>query len=203
MSNPHQVTKDFEREVGAYVGAPYCVAVNSCTMAILLAVQWCRRFARHYSPPVEIPSRTYVSVPMSIRHAGAKVSFRDEDWSGMYQLKPLPVWDSARWLTSGMYIRDQFICLSFHAAKTLGIEQGGAIVHDNREADAWFRRMRFDGRNEGVAPKDDTFNEIGWHCYMNPSTAAQGLLKLHSLPKHNDPLPNDPYPDLSQFEVFQ
>jgi len=97
----------------------------------------------------------------------------------------------------------EFICVSFHASKTLGLEQGGAILHDNAEADAWFRRARFDGRAEGVSPKDDTGIIVGWHCYMNPSTAAQGILKLHSLPRHNDPLPNDDYPDLSQLEAFK
>ena len=95
------------------------------------------------------------------------------------------------------------ICVSFHASKTLGIEQGGAILLDDAQAAQWLRRARFDGRTEGVAPKDDTFNQIGWHCYMNPSTAAQGLLKIHSLPKHNEPIPNDDYPDLSQMEIFR
>jgi dTDP-4-amino-4,6-dideoxygalactose transaminase len=95
------------------------------------------------------------------------------------------------------------LCVSFHASKILGLEQGGAILHDDAEADAWFRRARFDGRAEGVAPKDDTGIIVGWHCYMNPSTAAQGILKLHSLPRHNDPLPNDDYPDLSTLEVFK
>jgi dTDP-4-amino-4,6-dideoxygalactose transaminase len=85
----------------------------------------------------------------------------------------------------------------------LGLEQGGAILHDNAEADAWFRRARFDGRAEGVAPKDDAGIIMGWHCYLNPSTAAQGILKLHSLPKFNAPLPNDDYPDLSTLECFR
>ena len=95
------------------------------------------------------------------------------------------------------------ICLSFHASKTLGIEQGGAILLDDPEANRWLRRARFDGRTEGIAPKDDLFDEIGWHCYMNPSTAAQGLMKLAVLPKQNYALPNDDYPDLSTIEVFK
>lgn len=157
-------------------------------------------------PIIEIPKRTYISVPMSIIHAGGRPVFRDEDWIGAYQLIPLPVWDSARWFTQNMYqagTLGDFICVSFHASKTLGIEQGGAILHASSEADAWLRRARFDGRTEGVAPKDDAFRQVGWHCYMNPSTAAQGLLKLHSLPRHNDPLPNDDYPDLSELEIFK
>jgi dTDP-4-amino-4,6-dideoxygalactose transaminase len=102
-----------------------------------------------------------------------------------------------------MYVASQFQCVSFHASKILGIEQGGAILHDDPNADSWFRRARFDGRTEGVQPKNDVFNMIGWHCYLSPSVAAQGLLRLYSLPKHNDDLPNDDYPDLSQMEIFK
>ena len=229
--NPHRVTQDFEQALCEYTGAPYAVAVNSCTMALLLAVAWHLRDGQQWQkrqsvimdngtrvPLIEIPKRTYISVPMSIIHAGGRPAFRDEDWVGWYQLKPLPVLDSARYFSSGMYggqIRDlrgiraiqdmagHMLCVSFHASKTLGIEQGGAILHDNPEADAWLRRARFDGRTEGVAPKDDTFTQVGWHAYMNPSTAAQGILRLHSLPRHNAPLPNDEYPELDKMEIFK
>lgn len=120
-----------------------------------------------------------------------------------------------------------FVCVSFHSTKTLGIrrhrihpawdgqtwmtacgekdwdiEQGGAILHNSPEADAWFRRARFDGRTEGVAPKDDHFDMLGWHAYMSPATARLGLKLLHELPEHNSPLPNDDYPDLSMHPIF-
>ena len=230
--NPHRVTQDFERALCEYTGAPYAVAVNSCTMAILLAVKWNIRNEHTFQeagmhngpgwkeikvPLIEIPRKTYISVPMSIIHAGGRPTFRDDDWKGWYRLTPLPVWDSARYFSQGMYeggaLLDRpagrplaaggMICVSFHASKTLGLEQGGAILHDNPEADAWLRRARFDGRTEGVAPKDDKFTQIGFHAYMNPSTAAQGILRLHSLPRHNAPLENDSYPDLSQMEIFR
>lgn len=199
--NPHQVTKDFEAALCEYTGAPYAVAVNSCTMALTLAVAWNLRGAQWHE--VVIPKRTYVSVPQAIIHAGGRPVFEDYEWLGAYQLRPLPVWDCARLFTSGMYVSSTMLCVSFHASKTLGLEQGGAILHDNPEADAWFKRARFDGRAEGVVPKDDKDIILGWHCYMNPSTAAQGILKLHSLPRHNAPLPNDDYPDLSTLECFK
>jgi dTDP-4-amino-4,6-dideoxygalactose transaminase len=210
--NPHQVTKDFESALCEYTGAPYAVAVNSCTMALTLAVAWCLNPGAKYGPHVwredceplvTIPKRTYASVPQAIIHAGGRPVFEDREWLGNYLLRPLPVLDSARYFTSDMYLAAHFFCVSFHASKTLGLEQGGAILHDNPEADAWFRRARFDGRAEGVAPKDDTGIIVGWHCYMNPSTAAQGILKLHSLPRHNAPLSNDDYPDLSTLECFK
>jgi dTDP-4-amino-4,6-dideoxygalactose transaminase len=221
MNNTYQVVRDFEAALCEYTGAKYAVTVTSCTAALLLAVRWFidgeenvgpSRFDLGLSPGgaygknrhhIEIPSRTYISVPMSIIHAGGRPVFRNENWFGAYQLKPLPVWDAARFFTSGMYTPGQYQCVSFHASKTLGDTQGGAILHDNDEADAWFRRMRFDGRTEGVAPKDDTFREIGFHCYLSPDVAARLLLKLSVLPRHNSPLPNSDYPDLGQMEIFK
>lgn len=239
MSKAFQVVRDFENALCAYTGAPFAVTTNSCTSALMLACAWHfqKRDPEHmkfwwhmrhlesdrsiYLPVVEIPKRTYVSVPMSIIHAGGRPTFRDEDWVGAYQLKPLPVWDSARWFTKDLWhgvatkeattkTREKIkiliggmVCVSFHWSKTLGIQQGGAILHDNPEADAWLRKARFDGRTEGVTPKMDKFDMIGWHCYMSPEMAAEGLVRLSFLPKHNPPIPNDDYPDLSQLEIFR
>lgn len=205
MIDAYAVTRSFEAALCAYTGAKYAVAVNSCSAAILLAVNWADSIGggSPFPQQVEIPRRTYVSVPCSILLAGCAVAWRDEEWRGAYQLKPLPVWDCARRFTSGMYIPGQFQCVSFSSSKILGIEQGGAILHDSDEADPWFRRMRFDGRTEGVATVDDNFREIGLHVIMLPSIAAQLLLKLSFLPKHNEDLPIIPYPDLSKFEVFK
>lgn len=201
---PYAVTRRFEDALCEYTGAKYAVALNSCTAALLLAVQWCDR---HDIPRpmqgVQIPRRTYVSVPNAIKLAGCFPTWRDETWSGAYQLKPFPVWDSARRFTSGMYIAGVFQCVSFAAAKILGAEQGGAILHDNIEADTWFRRMRFDGRTEGVDPREDSFDLVGHHCIMIPSVAATLLVRLHHLPKHNADLPHYEYPDLSIHRAFK
>jgi len=199
MINPYGVTKDLESALSEYTGAPYVVCVSSCSAAL----QLCCEAVGGYPKTITIPSRTYCSVPMSIIHAGHKVRFEDIYWRGAYQLKPLQVWDSARRFTSGMYVKNQFQCVSFSTTKILGIEQGGAILHDNPEADKWFRKMRFDGREEGVNPKDQNFDVIGHHMIMLPSIAAQLLLKLYHLPRINEDLPDFDYPDLSKFEVFK
>lgn len=231
--NPFQIVRDFETALCEYTGAPYCVTTTSCTMALLLAVAWHLRgntptidrdqnepgdiLETKWHAPVEIPKFTYIGVPMSIWKAGGRPTFRDETWRGMYQLAPLPVWDSARLFSFGLWSAitpvqwpsGHFVCVSFHPAKTLGIStHGGAILHDSPEADEWLRMMRFDGRTEGVAPKDDTFTVVGHHCYMAPPTAAEGLERLSRLPRHNEPLPWGPgtdsdYPDLSAMEIFR
>lgn len=217
--NTFQVVKDFERAVGEYTNAPYVVSVNSCTMALLLAVAWHLKNDRGRLPvqSVDIPKRTYVGVAQSIIHAGGRPTFRDQDWKGAYQLRPYNIWDSARWFTSGLYAMTEgpngeqpfgvgaMVCVSFHWSKTLGIQQGGAILHDNAEADSWLRRARFDGRQEGVPPRWQELDQWirGWHCYMSPEIAAGGLVRLANLPKHNEPIPNDDYADLSRFPIFQ
>ena len=195
MSNPYQITRDLEAALCAYTGARYAVCVNSGTAALLLAVQWCIDGRER---TVIIPSHTYVSVPNAVRLAGARVAWHGSSWRGEYQLLPLPIWDSACRFTSGMYRKGEFQCVSFAARKILGVEQGGALLHDNAEADAWFRRMRFDGRTEGVDPAEDHFDIVGMHCIMLPSIAAQTLLRLHHLPKVNpDSGGSEDYPDIS------
>lgn len=200
--NPYQVTKQFEQMLCDYTGAPYAVAVNSGSAAILLSLEWYRRDGGGY---ISIPSRTYVSVPNMIIRAGFRpfFDFSFDGWKGVYRLAPSPVWDCARRFTGGMYRAGQFQCLSFATSKILGIEQGGAILHDDPKADIWFRKMRFDGRTEGVDPRHDTFDVVGHHCIMLPSIAAQLVLKLHHLPKHNEDLPDYDYPDLSKHPAFQ
>lgn len=187
------VVRQFEKALCDYTGAPYAVTVTSCTKAIQLACEYVG------VKEVSIPKFTYVSVPQAIRRAGGTVRFDDRQWRGAYSLDPYPIDDSARRFTSDMYVGG-FTCVSFHWSKILGCQQGGAILHNDRDADEWLRRRRFDGRKEGVRPKDDSFNMIADHCYLSPEIAALGLVRLSHLPMHNDDLPNDAYPDLSQFD---
>lgn len=165
-------------------------------MALLLACAW------HKVDWVCIPRHTYVSVPMSIIHAGGMVTFRDENWEGEYRLEPYPIWDAARRFTSGMYRDGSMQCVSFHWSKILGLQQGGAILHNDANADRWLRKARFDGRTEGVLPKDDAFI-LGWHAYLSPEIAAQGLVRLSFLPTTNPDLPKSEYPDLSQVRILR
>lgn len=199
--NPYQVTKDFEKALCEYTGAPFAVAVNSCTAAIFLALKW--SWLEEAMDAIDIPRKTYVSVPCVAIRAGHFIRWTDDYWRGEYRFNPLPVWDSARRFTSGMYRSGQYQCVSFATNKIMGIEQGGAILHDNPEADAWFRKMRFDGRTEGVSPHEDTFELIGHHCIMLPSVSAALILKLFHLPKDNEDMPDYDYPDLSKHPAFK
>lgn len=207
--NPHEVTRQFEAALCQYTGAKYAVTTTSCTMAIQIALAWCGRghhaddwIVRGY---VSMPRLSYVGVPAAVMNAGWLPEFRDEDWQGEYEFSGhvSAVWDSARRFTSGMFRPGAMQCVSFHWSKLLGLSQGGAILHDNDEADAWLRRARFDGRTEGVDPKHDQVQFPSWHAYLSPEVAAHGLMKLSLLPKHNADLPRSDYPDLSTLEAFK
>ena len=89
------VVRDFEKALSDYTGAPFVVAVNTCTMALFLSLMAWEVKGR----TVTIPKFTYLSVPAMIRNAGGIVAFEDLEWQGNYQLKPFPIWDSARRLT--------------------------------------------------------------------------------------------------------
>jgi dTDP-4-amino-4,6-dideoxygalactose transaminase len=199
VSNPFDIVRQFEQDLCDYTGAPYAVATTSCTMALLMALQVEDLISR----TINIPKLTYVGVPMAIQNAGCEVTFRDEDWQGYYRLCPTGIYDSARLLTSGMYLGGSMMCLSFHWTKHLAIGQGGAILLDDHERAALLRRMRFDGRTEGVDAKADRFLWPSFHAYMMPRDAAEGITRLALLPRHNDPLPRSAYPDLSLQECFK
>lgn len=201
LVDPHRVTRDFEAALCLYTGAKYAVATTSCTQAILMALAWARQVTGPMS--LSLPRLTYVGVPAAILNAGHRLCFHNENWQGEYAIAGTPVWDSARRFTSGMFRPGAMQCVSFHATKILADSQGGAILHDNDEADAWLRRARFDGRTEGGDPKSDQVQYPSWHAYLSPDVAARLLWKLQGLPRHNDDLPNSDYPDLSQLEAFR
>jgi dTDP-4-amino-4,6-dideoxygalactose transaminase len=193
--NPYKIVKMFEEEIADYTGAPHAISVDSCTNAIFLC---CKYFNVN---EVTIPKKTYLSVPQSIMHAGGKIKFEDMEWSGIYQLKPYPIYDAAKRLTSNMYIPNTFMCLSFHIKKHLKIGKGGMILTDNSEAAEWFKKVRYEGRNE-VNYVDDNIKLLGWNMYMTPVEAAQGLMLLQNLPKYNQDLPEN-YINLTTHELFK
>ena len=201
--NPYTAVEEFERELAAYTGAPYAVSCTSCTVALQMALMWFKTQKNNPEVAVSIPRRTYVGVGHAVVNSGHKIRFRDEDWSGAYRLAPYPVIDSARWIYKRMYVPGTIMALSFHWTKQLSVGSGGALILNDPIMTDWLRRVRFDGRQAGVAPRDDIFDVPGLHCYMSPMTAAEALTRLAVLPAQNDPLPNSDYADLSLSPYFQ
>ena len=198
LHSPYKIVKMFEEEIAYYTGAPYAVSVNSCTNALFLCCKYME------VQEVTIPKRTYLSAPQSIIQAGGSVSFEDLKWEGLYQLKPYPIWDAAKRLTSGMYIPGSHMCLSFHIKKHLKIGKGGMILTDSKSFVDWAREARYEGRSEGVPYQLDNIDSMGWNMYMTPEQATRGLMLMQNYPEHVPDIPEDPpYRDLTEFEMFK
>lgn len=192
------VVDDFEEALGKYTGAPYVVATDSCTNALLLCLEW-QKWRSESSLPLRVmlPKHTYVGVLRAVENAGCWVGWTEHQWKGMYRLWPHPIWDSAKFLGGLMYFPKSFICLSFHWSKRLAIGRGGAILLDDPEARDWLRSARMDGRMEGEDYTNPVFQETGWHCNMDPAAAADGLQRLVYIDDH-DKCDWSEYPDISE-----
>ena len=203
----YKITEEFEKKLSEYTCAPYVVAIDNQSNALFL----CLMYEKVSGIEIEIPSRTYPSVPCEIIHAGGKVEFEQVSGTtlkGAYQLYPTKVWDSALRFTTEMYIPNTHMCLSFTGPyKHLKLGKAGAILTDDYEAYKWFKRARYSGRNE-CSYHEDNFDMLGWNFYMIPELASRGLLlmnqfyKVDGTPKHNEDL-ELPYPDLSKFEIYK
>ena len=197
--NPYRIVEMFEEEVAEYTGAPYAVSVDSCTNAIFLCLKWINVTGND----VHVPKQTYLSVPMSVIHAGGVPVFTDLKWTGNYKLYPFPVYDSAKRLTSDMYLPGTYMCLSFHIKKHLSIGKGGMILTDDTEAVEWFKMARYEGRSSKDY-KDDNIKMLGWNMYMTPQQAAHGLALMQNYPEHMDDLgENGGYRDLTKNDIFR
>ena len=219
----HKITEEFEKELARYTGAPYVICVDNQSNGLFLALYYWiqKRKKEHYKAKdfkyieiVDVPQRTYPSVPCEVIHAGAEVNFtkvEGETIKGAYQLTPSNVWDSALRFTADMYIPDSMMCVSFTGAyKHFKLSKGGAILLDDLDAYNWLKKARFSGRSECSYHDDDFDNNpvIGWNFYMMPELSARGLLLINQFynsdgtKKQNEDL-ELPYPDLSKFKIWK
>ena len=193
----------FEKTIAEYAGSKFAVALDNCTDALFLCLKYLKCDEKDVI--IDIPKRTYVSIPMTIHNAGCRYRFKDLEWSGCYQLGSYPIYDSALRLTKGMYIQDSFQCVSFHRKKTLKLTKGGVILTNDESAAEWFKAMRCKGRHphKKVFYVDEKFDLMGWNMYMHPNDAAKAYLILKELPEHNqDAGGSQSYGDLTIHDVL-
>jgi len=211
MKNIYDITNEFEKRLAEYTGARYAVALDNQSNALFLSLYYEKNVAKSIkSNTIDIPCRTYPSVPCEIIHAGLKVGFKPVEGKtlkGAYLLEGSNVYDSALRFTTDMYIPKSHMCISFTGPyKHFKLSKGGAILTDNHDAYLWFRRARYSGRRE-CSYHDDNLDMLGWNFYMMPELAARGFLLMNQFynmdgtPKHNEDL-ELPYPDLSKFPIY-
>ena len=193
--NPYESVAEFERRMAVFAGAREGVATDSCTSALFLACKFLG------VKKVTLPARTYISVPAAVVHAGGSVAFEDVQWTGMYALKPYPIYDAALRLRHGMF-EGGFQCLSFQSKKHLPIGRGGMLLTDDSDAARWLRQARSNGRHFNVPFTEDRIDMLGWNFYMTPEQGDKGLQLLQDLRPDLPDIVNE-YPDLREMPVFK
>jgi dTDP-4-amino-4,6-dideoxygalactose transaminase len=197
FGNPTEVVDIFEKKVADFCGSKFAVAVDCCSNAIFLILKYINNPQK-----VKIPYYTYASVPMQILHAGYEFEFIEKEWSGIYKLDPLDVWDFAGRWTKGMY-EGGYAALSFQIKKRLPIGRGGMILCDDYEAYTWFKKACYDGRDLEKNYMEDDIEMLGWHMYMTPEDAARGIILMDNISEINDDSHSHmSYKDLRLNKVF-
>jgi dTDP-4-amino-4,6-dideoxygalactose transaminase len=208
FSDPIDIIDIFEKKVAKFAGSKYAIAVNSASSGIFLCLKHYQNTygnQKDFPTTITVPSRTYISVPMTVVNAGFKVKFEDIKWKGIYDLEPFNLVDGATRWTKDMYVGDGALqVVSFQIKKRVPIGAGGMILTDNKKEYEWLKLASHDGRNMNVHYGDDEFAVIGWHMNMIPEDAAIGILLMDSLPEVNEDVYGwENYYDISKRKVFE
>lgn len=202
------VVKKFEEEFARYVGARYAVAVNSCTSALFLAIQYAHKECDY----IEVPSLTFTASAATIIHAGKKPTFVDVDPLSLVAEDiqapcvavdltgnisgadgPMVVHDCAHRIDKSMCRgKEGIFCFSFYPTKNLASSEGGMICTNDEEAAEWFKLARSHGQTKdnysryavgGAHNWEYSILFPGWKMNMTDIQAAIGLEQLRRLPE--------------------
>ena len=200
-----EVVNKFEKKIAKFFGAPYAVAIDSCTHGIEL----CLRYQNHTY--ISTPKRTYLSIPFLANKLNLRLEWRDELWvdyyivnpSALHHPKDKAIYDAAVLWKKDSYIQNSFMCISFQYQKHLSLGRGGIILCDTKKDYIALKKMSYDGRLPDIPWREQDIETYGYHYYMTPETAQKGLDKL------SDAIKTTPkqwivtdWPDLTKIKVF-
>ena len=193
-----EVVKEFENEIAKFFGSPFAIAIDSCTHGLELCLRM--KNIRHYT----CPKRTYISVPFLANKLNISFDWRDEQWEEYYYLGGTNIIDAAVLWRKDSYIPGTFMCVSFQYRKHLNLGRGGIILTDDHESAKILKKMSYDGRTPETPWREQDIDTMGYHYYMTPETASNGLQKL------DEAINTEPkkwittdWPDLSEMKIFQ
>jgi dTDP-4-amino-4,6-dideoxygalactose transaminase len=192
-----QAVTEFENKIAEFFGAPYAIAVDSCTHGVELALRYTQ--VDH----ITVPKHTYLSIPFLANKLWIDLFWKNENWVDYYYLTDKIIDAAVLWKPNS-YIPGTFMGVSFQHQKHLSLGRGGIILTDDKEAAVQLKKMSYDGRLPNIPWRDQNIDTIGYHYYMTPETAQLGLEKL---PKAIETpsrqwVVND-WPDLTQMDIFK
>ena len=183
----------FELAMGRYLGVDQCVAVNSGTSALFLALKAC---GIGKGDKVLVPTTTFIATANAVSHAGAKVVLTDvhpETWCmfSNYEkvevVMPVLLYGNSK-MTLNMrndtvvildaaessyskYECADYVCFSFNGNKNITTGGGGLVYGDNLDL---IRKMIDPGH----------YNGVGYNYGMTALSARLGLEQLPLLKEH-------------------
>ena len=186
-----------KKKIAEFFGSPFAVAVDSCTHGIEL----CLRYNNVKS--INVPKQTYISIPFLAKKLNLGLEWRTQNWKDFYYIS-YSVIDAAVLWRPNSYVPKTFMSISFQYQKHLSLGRGGMILTDNQEASIKLKKMSYDGRLPNIPWKEQNIDMVGYHYYMTPEIAEEGLVKLPTaiLNKPKEWTIND-WPDLTKLEIFR
>lgn len=196
-----KIVETFENKIADFFGSPYAVAVDCCTHGVEL----CLRYEGFSC--IEVPKHTYISIPFLAKKLRIELKWKDENWKNYYYLTNhpsfTPIIDAAVLWKKNSYIPGTFMCVSFQFKKHLALGRGGIILTDNKQAAIDLKKMSYDGRHPDIPWREQDIETMGYHYYMTPETAANGLKKLpEAIKTEPKQWTITDWPDLSKMKIF-
>lgn len=187
----------FENKIAEFFGAPYAIAVDSCTHGIELALRLTG------AKLITVPKRTYLSIPFLAEKLNIDRVWKDENWVDYYYLTSTVIDAAVLWKPKS-YIPNTFMGISFQYQKHLSLGRGGILLCDDADDARELKKMSYDGRIPNVPWREQNISSVGYHYYMTPETAQLGLDKLPAaiLNEPRQWTVND-WPDLTQMDIFK
>lgn len=200
-----RVTFQFEEEFANYIGAPYCIAVSSCTAAMFLVIQGLKYFKKRM-PKVVIPSYTFTATAAVFAQSGIDFEFEDIDpitflmqktkslsvpvhFSGLFNYQPNPLFEDSAHRIVKKSFNGTVACFSFYAVKNMTTGEGGMIATDNKELADWLKKARLHGISADAWKRYDKKSSAniyrvefpGWKYNTTDFQSAIGLVQLKKL----------------------
>jgi dTDP-4-amino-4,6-dideoxygalactose transaminase len=190
--------KFFEDKIAKFYGSPFAVAVDCCTHSIELCLRY--KNVKKFT----VPPNTYPSVPNLARKIGVEFEWEEQNWSDFYFLGGTNIVDAAVYWKKDGYLKNSLMCLSFQFQKHLSLGRGGMILTDDKKARDELKKMSYDGREPNIPWRKQNISTLGYHYYMTPEIAQDGLKKLpDAIKKKPKKWVLEDWPDLRKMKIYR
>ena len=162
---------EFENKLAQFFGSPYAVAIDCCTHGVELSLRYTK------AQVIEVPKHTYLSIPFLAYKLNIELKWKDDNWRDYYYLTDTVI-DAAVLWKKDSYIPGTYMNISFQYQKHLSLGRGGVILTDNKIAAEELKKMSYDGRLPNIPWAEQNIDLMGYHYYMTPETASDGIEKF-------------------------